>query len=104
MLISDSLAQSTSDPELKMALHPTTFLTPLLALLSLYAAQKSYIAVTNLLQYEKRSKKAAKYLDKAADDLYKTRVTQASGAAAVCIPLCSPQASYSTSLSVSFLE
>lgn len=37
---------------LNMALHPTTILTPLLALLSLYAAQKSYIAITNLQQYE----------------------------------------------------
>lgn len=68
-----------------MALLPTTFLTPLLALLSLYAAQKSYIAINNLQQYEERTKKAAKYIDKAANDLYKTRVTQASGAAAVCI-------------------
>ena len=68
-----------------MALHPTTILAPLLALLSLYAAQKSYIAITNLQQYEERTEKAAKHLDKAAQDLYKTRVTQASGAAAVCI-------------------
>ncbi len=68
-----------------MSLQPTTLLTPLLALLSLYAAQISYIAITNLLKYEERSEKAAKLFDKAADDLYKTRVTQASGAAAVCI-------------------
>lgn len=67
-----------------MALHPTLFLAPLLALLSLYAAQKSYIAITNLLQYEERTEKAANYIDKAAHDLYKTRVTQASGASAVC--------------------
>lgn len=70
-----------------MALHPTTVLTPLLALLSLYAAQKSYIAITNLQQYEERTEKAAEHLDKAKHDLYKTRVTQASGAAAVRIPL-----------------
>lgn len=74
-----------------MALLPTTFLTPLLALLSLYAAQKSYIAITNLQQYEERTERAAKHLDKAAHDLYKTRVTQASGAAAVCIPTSLPQ-------------
>ena len=67
-----------------MAVHPTTILRPLLALLSLYAAQKSYIAITNLQQYEERTEKAAKHLDKAAHDLYKTRVTQASGAGAVC--------------------
>ncbi|KAF6232641.1 hypothetical protein HO173_009080 [Letharia columbiana] len=72
-----------------MALLPTTFLTPLLALLSLYAAQKSYIAITNLQQYEERTERAAKHLDKAAHDLYKTRVTQASGAAAIALSLIS---------------
>ncbi len=66
-----------------MAFLPTTFLTPLLAILSLYAAQKSYIAIANLQQYEERTEKAAKYLDKAAHDLYETRATQASGAASV---------------------
>lgn len=68
-----------------MAPLPTTFLTPLLAILSLYAAQKSYMSITNLQKYEERSEKAAKHLDKAARELYKTRVTQASGAAAVRI-------------------
>ena len=68
-----------------MAPYPTTFLAPLLTLVSLYAAQKSYIAITNLQQYEENSEKAAKYSDKAAHELYKTRVTQASGAAAVSI-------------------
>ncbi|CAD6594110.1 MAG: hypothetical protein ASARMPRED_008559 [Alectoria sarmentosa] len=68
-----------------MTFLPTTFFAPLLALLSLFAAQKSYIAITNLQQYEERTKKAAQYLDKAESDLYKTRVTQASGAAAVRI-------------------
>ena len=70
-----------------MALHPTTILTPFLVLLSLYAAQKSYIAIINLQQNEERTEKAAKHLDRAAHDLYKTRVTQASGAAAVRIHL-----------------
>lgn len=69
-----------------MPFHPTTILTPLIALLSLYAAQKSYIAITNLQRYEERTEKAAKHLDKADRDLYKTRVTQASGAAAVRHP------------------
>lgn len=86
-----------------MALLPTTFLTPLLAILSLYAAQKSYIAITNLQQYEERTEKAAKYLDKAADDLYETRATQASGAASVCILLSSLQVLYNCLLSVSSL-
>ena len=70
-----------------MAFHPSTILTPILALLSLYAAQKSYIAITNLQKYEERSEKAAKHFDRAAEDLYKTHVTQASGAAAVRIHL-----------------
>ena len=69
-----------------MPFHPTLILVPFLVLLSLYAAQKSYIAITNLQQNEERTKKAAKHFDKAAHDLYKTRVTQASGAAAVRIP------------------
>lgn len=69
-----------------MAIHPTTILAPFLLLLSLYAAQKSYIAITNLQKYEERTEKAAKHLEKAGRDLYKTRVTQASGAAAVRIP------------------
>lgn len=69
-----------------MSFHPTTILTPFLTLLSLYAAQKSYIAITRLLQYEERTEKAAKHFDKAKNDLYRTRVTQASGAAAVRIP------------------
>lgn len=69
-----------------MPFHPTTILTPPIALLSLYAAQKSYIAITNLQRYEERTEKAAKHLDKAERDLYKTRVTQASGAAAVGHP------------------
>ena len=86
-----------------MALLRTTFLTPLLAILSLYAAQKSYIAITNLQQYEERSEKAAKYLDKAAHDLYETRVTQASGAASVCILLFSLQVLYRCLLSISSL-
>lgn len=86
--IIDVVPNDKSQPT--MTFFPTTFLAPLLALLSLYAAQKSYIAITNLLQYEERTKKAARHFDKAADDLYKTRVTQASGAAAVRIhcPLC----------------
>ncbi len=68
-----------------MATFPSTFLAPVLTLLSLYASQKSYIAITNLQQYEEKSEKAAKHFDKAAHELYKTRVTQASGAAAVRI-------------------
>ena len=87
-----------------MAFLPTTFLTPFLALLSLYAGQKSYIAITNLQQYEERSEKAAKHFDKAAQDLYKTRVTQASGAAAVCIHLSFSRSFNGSSLSLPSLE
>lgn len=84
-----------------MSLHPTIVLTPLLMVLSLYAALKSYIAITRLLEYEERTEKAAKYLDKAKNDLYKTRVTQASGVAAVRIPSLS-QSSHNALLFPSF--
>ena len=90
-LLGPHIARET-DLGTTMAVHPTTILTPFIALLSLYAAQKSYIAITNLQRYEERTEKAAKHLDKAEHDLYKTRVTQASGAAAIrthcyCSPL-----------------
>ena len=89
--------QIYEETRLAMAFHPTTILTPFLALLSLYAAQKSYIAITNLQRYEERTEKAAKHLDKAAHDLYKTRITQASGVAAVRTHL-SPQRFHSALL------
>ena len=66
-----------------MALYIIKWLSLPLLLLSLYATKISYLAIKNLQKYEERSEKAAKYFDKAARDLYKTRVTQASGAAAV---------------------
>ncbi len=68
-----------------MAPSVTTLLSVPLALVSLYSAEASYVAITNLQKYEDRSEQAAKHFDKAANDLYKTRVTQASGAAAVRI-------------------
>lgn len=66
-----------------------SFLTSLLAfhlaLLSLYAGQKSYIAISNLHSDQDRAEKAAQHLDKAWRELWRTRLTQASGAATVCI-------------------
>ncbi|KAL8942234.1 MAG: hypothetical protein Q9211_001478 [Gyalolechia sp. 1 TL-2023] len=56
---------------------------------ALYAARQCYIAIVNLRKYEERSKKAAKHSDTAAHELYKTRVTQASSAAAVIFSLVS---------------
>lgn len=50
---------------------------------SLYAARSSYVAIVNLRKYEKRSERAAEYSETAARQLYKTRVTQTSSAAAV---------------------
>ena len=50
---------------------------------ALYAAHKSYIAIVNLRKYEERSERAAKHSETAAEQLYKTKVTQASSAAAV---------------------
>ena len=54
---------------------------------SLYAAQKSYIAITNLQKYEERSERAAKHSETAAHELHKTRTTQGSSAGAVSISL-----------------
>jgi len=54
-----------------------------LVLLSVYAGQKSYIAITNLHSYEDHAKKAAKHSNKAWRELWWTRLTQASGAATV---------------------
>ena len=56
-----------------------------LSAVALYAARKSYIAITSLRKYEEHSERAAKHSETAAHELYKTRATQASSAAAVCI-------------------
>lgn len=60
-----------------------------LSALTLYAARKSYTAIVNLRKYEERSERAAKHSDTAAHELYKTRVTQASSAAAIAFSLVS---------------
>ncbi|KAI4185718.1 MAG: hypothetical protein L6R41_003944 [Letrouitia leprolyta] len=62
----------------------------LLSAIALHAARKSYIAIVNLRHYEERSERAAKHSDTAAHELYKTRVTQATSAAAPCAlpPVC----------------
>lgn len=48
-----------------------------------YGLYISYISITNLQKYEKKSEQAAKYSQSAADQLYKTRTTQGAGAVAV---------------------
>ena len=48
-----------------------------------YGAYVSYIAISNLQQYEETSKKAAKYSTEAEHQLHKTRTTQSSGS--VCV-------------------
>ncbi|KAL8832140.1 MAG: hypothetical protein Q9170_004999 [Blastenia crenularia] len=50
-----------------------------------YAGRKSYIAIVSLRKYEERSERAAKHSETAAHELYKTRVTQASSAAAITL-------------------
>ncbi|KAI4138172.1 MAG: hypothetical protein LQ341_004780 [Variospora aurantia] len=67
------------------------FLTALalIALITLYAAQKSYVAILSLLKYEERSEKAAKHSDTAARELYKSKATQQSSAAAIALSLAS---------------
>ena len=62
----------------------TTLLACPLALLSVYAGQKSYHAIINLHSDQDRAEKAAEHSKKAARELWRTRLTQASGAATVC--------------------
>ena len=66
-----------------MSTNLAAWLAPIISIISLFAAQKSYIAITNLRQYEERSERAAKYSDAAAHQLWKTRATQGSSAGAV---------------------
>jgi hypothetical protein len=54
--------------------------------LSLWVLNFSRIVVPKLQQYEDKSKKAAEYSQAAADQLLKTRATQASGVIAVSKP------------------
>ncbi|KAL8898173.1 MAG: hypothetical protein Q9207_006839 [Kuettlingeria erythrocarpa] len=67
----------------------STITTLALSAVALYAARKSYIAITNLHRYEERSEKAAKHSETAARELYKTRATQGSSAAAIALSLIS---------------
>ncbi|KAI4096064.1 MAG: hypothetical protein LQ339_007080 [Xanthoria mediterranea] len=60
-----------------------------IAVVSLYTARKSYIAITNLRRYEERSERAAKYSATAAQELRRTRTTQASSAGAIALGLLS---------------
>ncbi|CAO1602111.1 hypothetical protein XANCAGTX0491_005742 [Xanthoria calcicola] len=63
-----------------------TFRIPIaigIAAVSLYTARKSYTAIINLRRYEERSERAARYSETAAQELQKTRTTQASSAGAV---------------------
>ncbi|OCK95959.1 uncharacterized protein K441DRAFT_686316 [Cenococcum geophilum 1.58] len=53
------------------------------AILSCYGLYHSYQCIMKLRQYEERSEKAAKYSNIAAEQLYKTRTTQASAAIAL---------------------
>ena len=61
----------------------TTLLACPLALLSIYAGQKSYQAIINLHSDTDRAEKAAEHSDKAARELWRIRLTQANGAATV---------------------
>lgn len=54
---------------------------------SAYNLYLASIAIRNLLQYEEKAKKAAKWSDTAAQELWKTRSTQASNAVSVSISL-----------------
>jgi len=68
----------------------TTFISALYtgqALLSTYGLYHSYVSITNLMQYEEKSKKAAEWSNTAAHQLRKTRTTQATGAGAIITSL-----------------
>ncbi|KAL9095132.1 MAG: hypothetical protein Q9165_002735 [Trypethelium subeluteriae] len=52
-----------------------------------YGLYVSSISITNLQKYEKKTERAAKYSQSAADQLYKTRTTQGAGAVAILISL-----------------
>lgn len=75
--------QSVTNPT-TMASFLTALLACPLALLSIYAGQKSYLAINNLHSDENRAEKAAEHSKKAWRELWRTRLTQASGAATVC--------------------
>lgn len=66
-----------------MASFLTTLLACPLALLSIYAGQKSYHAIMNLHSDQDRAEKAAEHSNKAARELWRIRLTQAGGAATV---------------------
>lgn len=61
---------------------PTLLACPL-ALLSIYAGQKSYHAINNLHSDRNRAEKAAEHSSKAARELWRIRLTQAGGAVTV---------------------
>ena len=60
------------------------------AILSCYGLCHSYQCIMKLCQYEERSKKAAKFSNTAAEQLYKTCTTRASAAIAVRFPHATP--------------
>ncbi|KAF6231665.1 hypothetical protein HO173_010197 [Letharia columbiana] len=72
-----------------MASFLTTLLACPLALLSIYAGQKSYHAIMNLHSDQDRAEKAAEHSNKAARELWRIRLTQAGGAATVLLSLVS---------------
>lgn len=63
-----------------------SLLTTFQAGFSAYNLYLFSIAIPKLQKYEETSEKAAKYSNMAENELYKTRVTQASGVGSVCPP------------------
>ncbi|KAI9702705.1 MAG: hypothetical protein M1820_006089 [Bogoriella megaspora] len=66
------------------------------AFVSGYGLFVSYVSITNLQKYEEKSEKAAKWSEAAAEQLHKTRTTQAAGAIAILV-------SFLTSLYLAFV-
>ena len=54
--------------------------------LNAYTGYMSHTAITKLRRYEESTEKAAQYLNTAAEQLHKTRTTQAAGAVSVGSP------------------
>ncbi|KAF1999732.1 hypothetical protein P154DRAFT_620676 [Amniculicola lignicola CBS 123094] len=61
-----------------------------IATISLYGLYKSYNNIVRLQEYEEKSEKAAEWSRTAANQLYKTRTTQASGTITLILSLLTP--------------
>ena len=91
LLSTDSVVSLLHD--LRSSSHPndmpsfSEILHTLQAVCSAYGTYLSYRSIASLRKYEEKSEKAAKWSNTAEQQLYKTRITQASGLGAVSVPI-----------------